>query len=208
MSHLRKYLLRVGLFGNFLCYLMLGAACRDNYRIIQDNLDLEEQRDAYGALIVLYNFQRQTVDKLGRTDWNLKARKAAVFQDGLAQKFKRLLAYDLHFIQYRANATNIDFELQSQKGDLNAQQQQLDLSGETLFKDSQKRIMRSNRMRYDLKEKLLTTTAPVWLQTPSVKSLCRKGIHLKLGSDSQICRAPRIYGSRILADDPVQDVLQ
>ena len=201
-----KYLLRINLCICLCFFLPLSTTCRDNYRIIQG--DSGEQREQQGALLILHNFQRQAVDKLGRTDWNLQARKAAIFQDGFAQEFKRLLAYDLHFIQYRSNTGSVAFKLQSQKGDLDAQQEQLYLSGKTMFRDEQKRIVRSNKqMQYDLKEKLLTSAAPIWLQTPSVKSLCRKGIHLKLNSNSQICRAPRIYSSRIFADDPIQDVL-
>lgn len=190
------------------CFLLWGylsylLACRDSYQIIQTN-----KEEAQEALIYLQDFQHQEVNAQGVSDWVLNAKKANFFQTNVSSNFQRLLVYGLHFVQYKSGSKEIDFELQSQKGELDNQKKLLYLTGKTLYKDSQKRIIHASKMEYDLNSRFLQSDGRVWLEEDGVTTLCRKGIELYLGASQQICKSPHIYGTNLLERKTFKGVFQ
>ena len=174
--------------------------CGDAHKLVSTDENIQD------SLIYLQNFEHQTTNEQGKTDWQLKAQKAAFFQDNISSTYKRLYVYDFNFIQYISSSQEVNFELEAQQGRFDKEKKLLYLTGKIIFQDNKKRKMYADYMEYDLKTKLLKSDKQVWLKEDGITTLCRKGLIWKLNSSQQNCKSPLIYGQNILEKETFKEI--
>ncbi len=183
------------------------AFCSENYRLLVPPPTQEEQ-ESQGKLkqIYLHNFRHQTVDDEGRLLWELQAKKAFVLQDlsaaagrqsegGLSLVGKtvsgitNIVAYDFYYVDYDNQQPII--KLRALHGNYDQVQSKLFLQGRVQYKDNKNVHIHSEKIDYDMRKRLLSSTKAVRLHKDGFYTLCQKGVVIDLNSGHQLCRSPQ-----------------
>lgn len=159
---------------------LLGSGCQETYPTVED------QSMEKGAAVKLGKFHRQAMAAAGHLAWELRGSEAYIFEK--KRKQTRIVAYGFEFKQYDEKGKAIA-TVRAVRGEVDYDAKKLYLTGSVEFENDARRIM-SQKMQYDIEEKIVTSDAPVVISERNLYTRCTRGIFVDQKSQRQVCRGP------------------
>ena len=157
-----------------------GTSCKETYRTVDDR-SLEK-----GAAVKLGSFHRQAIAAAGHRAWELRGSEAYIFEQ--KRKQTRMVAYGFEFKQYDEKGKTIA-TVRAIRGEVDYEAKRLYLTGNVEFENNARTIL-SQKMQYDLEEKIVTSDAPVVISERNLYTRCAGGIRVDQKTQRQVCRGP------------------
>lgn len=123
-------------------------SCKKN-----NSLRVENEKES-GSTISLRNFKRDAFNDKGKLLWVLKSEEAFVYV-----KENKSIFYKLDFDEYKEG--KISSELKSDRGMIDQKEKKLILTGNIILTTSDKKILKTEELFYDLNEEKLSTEKEV-----------------------------------------------
>lgn len=179
-----------------LVFLLTNVNCNDGFKEVTDK-NIEKPSSIY-----LDNFRRESLNLDGKKKWFITANKAFVYMDGSQQS--RLIVYEFEFIEYDENGSMRNTVI-ANRGDIDYSENILHLDGNVISKNSMGRIVESQKMKYDMEEKIFTSNSRVKIVDRGTLLVCSTGAIIDVQNNKQTCLGPTVIKNNKRNDDNSQE---
>jgi len=165
----------------FAILILAISSCRESYDIVRED-SLEKE-----ANVRISNFTRYNQTVSGRKIWKLTAKEAYLYRQD--QTESKIIVYNFSFEQFNENEQSTGL-LTADRGEVNYQDQKMLLTGNIVSTDETGRLLRGQKMTYDIESKILSSDETVTIIEKGLSTVCRRGVLVDRESGRQICRSP------------------
>lgn len=158
--------------------------CSESYKTV-----FEKNKES-GEMVRLYQFERQSANESGDTEWIMTAEEAYIFRS--KDQDSKIIAYNFKFSQFNIEDKKLQTMLTAGKGEIDYEKKKVFLTEGVTFKDSKNRYAEGSSMEYSMETKIVNSNEKVILIDDGRRTVCLKGVEIDRENEREVCKGPNI----------------